>query len=63
MLIPPFGWGLVERGLSRSGMPSSINLAFLAKQRIKTVVYLAPEEDDEDDPGQLDAQLSGGSGV
>lgn len=57
MLIPPFGWGLVERGLSRSGMPSSINLAFLAKQRIKTVVYLAPEEDDEDDPGQLDAQL------
>ena len=56
MLIPPLNWGLVERGLSRSGLPTRINLPFLAKQKMKTIVYLV--EEDEEDRTNIDQEMS-----
>jgi hypothetical protein len=58
MLIPPHNWSLVERGLSRSGLPSRLNLDFLAKQKIRTIVYLLSAEDEEEEGGRLEPALS-----
>lgn len=60
MLIPPLNWCLVERGLSRSGVPSRINLEFLARQKLKTIVVLAhpDQEDDEDPTANMEQQVS-----
>lgn len=46
-LVPPVNFGMVEQGLYRSGQPSSINLAFLSTLGLKTVVWLAVEEPNE----------------
>ena len=43
MLIPPLNWGLVEKGLSRSSVPLSLNFDFLTAQRIKTIVWMRDE--------------------
>ncbi|GAA6028199.1 hypothetical protein JCM8097_006910 [Rhodosporidiobolus ruineniae] len=42
--IPPPQFGLVEEGLFRSGQPGELNLPFVEQLRLKTVVWLAPEE-------------------
>ena len=58
MLIPPLNWGYVERGLSRSGMPASINFDFLAQQKIKTIVYLASDEERDEHHTNMEPALS-----
>ncbi len=42
--MPPPNWGMVEDGLYRSGQPSELNFPFLEKLKLKTVVWLAPED-------------------
>ncbi len=44
LLIPPANFGLVEKGLTRSGMPNELNFLFLKRLKLKTVLYLAHEE-------------------
>lgn len=43
MFIPPINFGYVEEGLYRSGQPSSLNFPFLAKLKLKKIIYLAPD--------------------
>ncbi|KAL1920236.1 uncharacterized protein VTP21DRAFT_1382 [Calcarisporiella thermophila] len=42
--IPPINFGMIEEDLYRSGQPNQLNFPFLEKLRLKTVVWLAPEE-------------------
>ncbi|CAO1621916.1 unnamed protein product [Parajaminaea phylloscopi] len=44
MLVPPNNFGMVEEDLYRSGAPDGINLPFLAKLHLKSLIWLAPEE-------------------
>ncbi|CAM9209016.1 unnamed protein product [Discosporangium mesarthrocarpum] len=46
MFFPPMSFGLVEEGLYRSALPSEINYPFLERLRLKTIIYLFPEEID-----------------
>ncbi len=50
MFFPPVGFGLVEEGLYRSALPNEINFPFLERLRLKTIIYLYPDDD-------IDAQL------
>lgn len=36
--------GLVAENLYRSGEPNELNLPFLERLRLKTIIYLAPDE-------------------
>ena len=42
--IPPQNFGMVEHDLFRSGQPNELNFPFLEKLRLRTVIYLAPDE-------------------
>ncbi|WOL18729.1 hypothetical protein Cni_G27526 [Canna indica] len=42
-LIPPFNFGVVDRGIYRSGFPASENLPFLKTLNLRSIVYLCPE--------------------
>ncbi|CEP03189.1 protein-tyrosine-phosphatase [Plasmodiophora brassicae] len=42
--IPPQNFGLVAENLYRSGEPNELNLPFLERLRLKTIIYLAPDE-------------------
>jgi len=42
--IPPVNFGMVEVDLYRSGHPNELNFPFLEKLKLKTIIYLAPEE-------------------
>ncbi|PWN25617.1 putative tyrosine phosphatase family protein [Jaminaea rosea] len=44
MLVPPNNFGMVEEDLYRSGAPDSINLSFLTQLKLRSLIYLAPEE-------------------
>lgn len=44
MLVPPPNFGMVEESLYRSGQPDQLNLPFLEKLGLKSVIWLAPEE-------------------
>ena len=44
VLIPPPNFGMVEDNLYRSGQPSELNFPFLEKLKLRTVVWLAPED-------------------
>lgn len=46
MLVPPSNFGMVEEELYRSGAPDLINLPFLEKLQLKSLLWLAPEEPD-----------------
>eukprot|EP01006_Ploeotia_vitrea_P026767 TRINITY_DN59717_c0_g1_i1.p1 TRINITY_DN59717_c0_g1~~TRINITY_DN59717_c0_g1_i1.p1 ORF type:complete len:194 (+),score=78.81 TRINITY_DN59717_c0_g1_i1:41-622(+) len=46
-VIPPTNFGVVEDGLYRSGLPTELNYPFLETLRLRTIVYLAPEEPPE----------------
>lgn len=50
MFFPPVNFGLVEEGLYRSALPNEINYPFLERLRLKTIIYLYPDDD-------IDAQL------
>jgi len=41
--IPPPNFGHVEDDLYRCGQPSALNFPFLAKLKLHTIIYLAPE--------------------
>jgi tyrosine-protein phosphatase OCA1 len=42
-----FNFGMVENDLYRSGQPNELNFPFLEQLRLKTVIWLAPEEPSE----------------
>lgn len=46
MLVPPPNFGMVEDGLYRCGQPDQLNLPFLEKLALRSVIWLAPEEPD-----------------
>mmetsp|Transcript_1961 Transcript_1961/g.5420 ORF Transcript_1961/g.5420 Transcript_1961/m.5420 type:complete len:230 (+) Transcript_1961:2-691(+) len=41
-LCPPHAFGIVEPGVYRCNSPSEENLAFLARLKLKTILYLSP---------------------
>lgn len=41
--IPPPNFGFVEKNLYRSGAPSDLNLPFMERLGLRTIVYLAPD--------------------
>lgn len=43
-LIPPPNFGMVEDALYRSGQPSELSFPFLEKLRLKSIIWLAPED-------------------
>lgn len=47
-IVPPLNFCPVERQLYRSGQPSVINHSFLQELNLKTVLWLASEEPQED---------------
>ncbi|GAA5896041.1 hypothetical protein JCM6882_005595 [Rhodosporidiobolus microsporus] len=47
VLIPPPQFGMVEEGLYRSGQPTELNLPFVEKLGLKSIVWLAPEDPNE----------------
>ena len=42
--VPPQNFGMVEEDLFRSAQPIELNFPFLEKLRLRTVIYLAPDE-------------------
>jgi len=44
LLIPPFNFSLVAKGIYRSGYPVEKNFGFLKKLNLRSVLYLCPEE-------------------
>ena len=47
-IIPPLNFCPVEKQLYRSGQPSIINQSFLQDLNLKTILWLASEEPQED---------------
>lgn len=47
-IIPPLNFCPVERQLYRSGQPSAINQSFLEQLNLKTILWLASEEPQDD---------------
>eukprot|EP00050_Salpingoeca_kvevrii_P022114 m.121303 g.121303 ORF g.121303 m.121303 type:complete len:166 (-) comp9602_c0_seq4:2328-2825(-) len=43
-LIPPLNFGFVETDLYRSGQPNELNIPFLETLRLKTIIFLSPDE-------------------
>ena len=44
MIVPPQNFGFVEPDLYRSSQPTELNFPFLEKLRLRTAIYLAPDE-------------------
>jgi tyrosine-protein phosphatase OCA1 len=42
--IPPLNFGMIEPKLYRSGQPNELNFPFLETLKLKTVLFLAPED-------------------
>lgn len=42
--IPPQNFGVVEADLYRSAQPNELNFPFLERLRLRTIIYLAPDE-------------------
>lgn len=45
--IPPLNFGMVEEGVYRSGAPNELNFPFLEQLHLKTILYLAPDDPDQ----------------
>ncbi|RWW74027.1 hypothetical protein BHE74_00018047, partial [Ensete ventricosum] len=43
VLLPPSNFGVVDRGIYRSGFPSDENFPFLKALNVRSIVYLCPE--------------------
>ncbi|XP_072999442.1 inositol diphosphatase DSP3-like [Typha latifolia] len=43
LLIPPSNFGMVDRGIYRSGFPGPDNFGFLDALKLRSIVYLCPE--------------------
>ena len=44
VLIPPLNFAMVAKGVYRSGYPNAKNHTFLSKLKLKSILYLCPEE-------------------
>ena len=44
--IPPLNFGMVEEGVYRSGAMNELNFPFIERLKLKTIVYLEPDEPD-----------------
>ncbi|KAI9297240.1 protein-tyrosine phosphatase [Neoconidiobolus thromboides FSU 785] len=44
ILVPPLNFAMVAPGVYRSGHPNPKNFEFLKKLKLKTIMYLAPED-------------------
>ena len=42
--IPPLNFGMIEENLYRSGEPNELNFPFIERLKLRTILYLAPEE-------------------
>lgn len=47
-VIPPLNFAMVSPGVYRSGYPNSTNHGFLKYLKLKTLIYLCPEDCNED---------------
>lgn len=47
VIIPPENFAYVEDGLYRSGQPTELNFPFLQRLQLKTLIWLAPEEPEQ----------------
>uniref|UniRef100_A0A0D6R0A1 Tyrosine-protein phosphatase domain-containing protein n=1 Tax=Araucaria cunninghamii TaxID=56994 RepID=A0A0D6R0A1_ARACU len=43
LLIPPFNFSMVDKGVYRSGFPNAINFPFLETLHLRSIIYLCPE--------------------
>ncbi|XP_044504029.1 tyrosine-protein phosphatase DSP1-like isoform X2 [Mangifera indica] len=43
-LIPPLNFSMVDNGIFRSGFPDSANFSFLQNLRLRSIIYLCPEQ-------------------
>jgi len=44
LLVPPLNFAMVTKGIYRSGFPNKKNFAFLKKLKLKSIMYLSPDE-------------------
>ncbi|KAL6628636.1 protein-tyrosine phosphatase [Neocallimastix sp. 'constans'] len=44
LLVPPLNFAMVSKGIYRSGFPNKKNFAFLKKLKLKSIMYLSPDE-------------------
>lgn len=44
VLVPPLNFAQVEAGIYRSGYPNKKNYEFLKKIKLKTIIYLCPDD-------------------
>lgn len=45
--IPPVNFGMIEEDLYRSGQPNELNFPYLERLNLRTIIYLSPEEPNE----------------
>lgn len=43
MVAPPANFGMVDKGVYRSGFPDAVNFGFLRGLGLRSIVYLCPE--------------------
>eukprot|EP01018_Ginkgo_biloba_P036821 Gb_28172 [translate_table: standard] len=43
LFVPPLNFSMVDKGVYRSGFPSTINFSFLETLRLRSIIYLCPE--------------------
>ena len=55
-ILPPENFAMVWRGVYRSGFPTKKNLAFLQQLRLRSILFLCPEEYPESHLGFLEEQ-------
>ena len=55
-ILPPENFAMVWRGVYRSGFPTKKNLAFLQQLRLRSILYLCPEEYPDSHLGFLEEQ-------
>ncbi|KAJ3367370.1 hypothetical protein GGF31_007535 [Allomyces arbusculus] len=48
VLVPPLNFAMVASGVYRSGYPNKKNYAFLKSLKLKSILYLCPEDYNED---------------
>jgi tyrosine-protein phosphatase OCA1 len=44
--IPPLNFGIVDEGIYRSGLLNELNFPFIERLKLKSIVYLEPDEPD-----------------
>lgn len=44
IVVPPLNFAMVSPGIYRSGYPRPVNHSFLRSIKLKTIIYLCPED-------------------